>query len=942
MQGHKKYCLNVSSYKYKRECMKLFQTTVNKALSSPNNDISFESENLCPGGKHCKNYGIILSLEQKIKALNDTVNQLTKINEYSESNHNRNNNTPTKNIEPKRHDSFNEFCNSFRNSVKKKKLQDNKRNLFGNITLPPQISEPYKIRPYNSISNESKIPFKKIPNKKHINLELNNIKNYKTKLYLKTENNEDINDQFFFSKKEINSKNNNNIEEDKYEKYEELKKEEEKEKNTIQKLYTSITQAFHEEEKTPIDNSDVNNNNIKKNDVNIDYDEKNSSKKNNKKNEEEIQKKNEYNENINIKNNKKNIDEQIKNNNNNTNTNINNNKKDVKRNINNNLSLPFIKKIKTYKLIESLKQNKIPNQRYEYEFIDNKNYIKDENKLYFRKFKGKIRNSFNSFNASKNKLLSRSFGLHNNTEGNHSLLNLGTKNIKTLSNQNRLSKIKTNSFNNFKPLSLTQKPFKIKRNINQNDFNINNKCNSEIKIKNNKYNLILSPNNSYEFKEFIKTFEFKNEDVNNEKNKIFNDIYNLSSYKDDLLIEKLKSLSKEAIDKYRSFIKNSLKYLKDSRELLYKFKIFHNLMNNSKNKTSYNNNSNNKKNLLISEEFKKYREDVIKLLNCEDVHIFIYDSILDCLISKGEKEEIEFPKNKDLIGLSFTSAKIVRYEADNNSTIISPSILSEENLLNKINNLLIYPLKDKNDNIYGIIEAVNKKQEQSIKEYDTGYFKEKTSFNKTDEIMMSLISKDLGNFCKYYNYINYNKNYLLYYHSLCTFFKKLFIKKEVKEDNNLFYMINEIIELSKIIFEMKDIQFILCKNNQFYNLQKIKNVPLEGLIYKCYKDKTIIYTCNPLVNNYYSNKSDLMINIYNLDKNINILTIPIIELNTNHVIMIIQIKTNKNLGIDYNNNNIYVSVDKEKLSDENLFIIENISFIIQKYLLDNIELIRKY
>ena len=938
MQGHKKYCLNVSSYKYKRECMKLFQSNINKSLSSPNNDISFESENLCPGGKHCKNYGIILSLEQKIKTLNDTVNQLTKINEYSESNHNRNNNTPTKNLEPKRHDSFNEFCNSFRNSVKKKKLQENKRNIFGNITLPPQISEPYKIRPYNSISNESKIPFKKIPNKNHINLELNNLKNYKSKLYLKTENNEDINDQFFFNKKEINSKNNNNIEEDKYENN---KKEEEK--NTIQKLYTSITQAFHEEEKTPIDNREVNNNNIKKNDVIIDYDEKNSSKKNNKKNEEEIQKKNEHKENINIKNNKKNIDEQNKNNNNiNTNTNTNNNKKETKKNINNNLSLPFIKKIKTYKLIESLKQNKTQNQRYEYEFIDNKNYIKDENKLYFRKFKGKIRNSFNSFNASKNKLLSRSFGLHNNTEGNHSLFNLGTKNIKTLSNQNRFSKIKTNSFNNFKPLSLTQKPFKIKRNINQDDFNINNKFNSEIKIKNNKYNLILSPNNSYEFKDFIKNFEFKKEDVNNEKNKIFNDIYNLSSYKDDLLIEKLKSLSKEAIDKYRSFIKNFLKYLKDSRDLLHKFKIFHNLMNNSKNKTGNNNKSNNKNKLLINEEFKKYREDVIKLLNCEDVHIFIYDSILDCLILKGEKEEIKFPKNKELIGLSFTSAKIVRYEADNNSSIISPSILSEENLLNKINNLLIYPLKDKNDNIYGIIEAVNKKQEQSIKEYDTGYFKEKTSFNKIDEIMMSLISKDLGNFCKYYNYIIYNKNYLLYYHSLCTFFKKLFIKKEIKEDNNLFYMINEIIELSKIIFEMKDIQFILCKNDQFYNLQKIQNVPLEGLIYKCYKDKAIIYTCNPLVNNYYSNKSDIIINIYNMDKNVNILTVPIIELNTNNVIMIIQIKTNKNLGIDYINNNISVSVDKEKLSDENLFIIENISFIIQKYLLDNIELFQKY
>ena len=83
MEGQKKYYLNVSSYKYKRECMKLFQSTLNKVLTTHNNDLYSMSENLCPGGKRCKNYSIILSLEQKIKALNDTVNQLTKINEYS-------------------------------------------------------------------------------------------------------------------------------------------------------------------------------------------------------------------------------------------------------------------------------------------------------------------------------------------------------------------------------------------------------------------------------------------------------------------------------------------------------------------------------------------------------------------------------------------------------------------------------------------------------------------------------------------------------------------------------------------------------------------------------------------------------------------------------------------------------------------------------------------
>ena len=929
MEGQKKYYLNVSSYKYKRECMKLFQSTLNKVLTTHNNDLYSMSENLCPGGKRCKNYSIILSLEQKIKALNDTVNQLTKINEYSESNHSRNNKTPTKMIEPKKQESFNEFCNSFRNSIKKKKLQENKRNLFGNITLPPQMSEPYKIRPYNSISNESKVPYKKIPNKRNIDLDLNHIKTYKTKLYLKTESNDVINyhnyknltleknssnEPLILNIKDNNLKNNKEKDNGKS-----IENKKDEENNQIKKYETSLSPVLDEEEKKNSNNED--NNNIiinKKNDVNINTnnDEKNSSKKNNKKIEEENKNQTEQ-KNIKIK---KISDEQMKSNNT---INSYNNKKDIKKGNNNNLNLPFIKKINTYKIVEQLKNNKIPNQRYEYEIIDSKNYVKEDNKLYFRKSKGKIRNSFN---APKNKYLSRSFGFRYNTEGNESL---GTKNIKTLTSQYRFNKKKINSLNNFKPLSLTQKPFKLKRNLNlASNMNLNYKWNSEGKLKNNKFNILLSPNNSFEFKEFIKDFEFKNEEGNNNKNIIFNEIYNLSCFKGDILIEKLKTLSKETIDKYFSFIKNSLKYLKDSIDLLSKFKIFHHLMNNSKNKT---NNYSSKNKLLITEEFQKYKDDAINLLNCEDVHIFIYDAIFDCLISKGEKEELKYPKNKDLIGLSFTSAKIVRYEADNSS-----SVLTNENSINKINNLLIYPLKDKNDNIYGVIEAVNKKQDLKKNIHFIDYFTEKTSFNKSDEIMLSLVSKDLGNFCKYYNYIKYNNNYLLYYHSLCIFFQNLFIKKKIKEENNIFYLINEIIELSKIIFEMKDIQFILCKNEKLYDLQKNKFIPFEGIVYRCYKEKKIIYISNPLLNNNYSIKSDLIVNIYSMNKNDNLCTIPIFEMNTNNVIMIIQIKTNKELNISINNNN-NLSVDKEKLSEENLFIIEHISFIIQKYLFDNIE-----
>ena len=894
MKSQKKYCLNVSSYKYKSKCMKLFSTTL-KAFNTLNSNEVIESENLCPGGKHCKNYGIILNLEQKIKSLNDTVNQLTKINEYSENNHNKNI-TPTKNIEPKRHDSFNEFCNSFRNSVKKKRFSENNRNLTGSISLQTQVSEPYRIKPYNSFNGEAKIPFKKLSNKRYINLDISNIKNYKNRFH-NNEDNNDINEEFFINKKE-----NSDIEKNKEENNIDINKKEEN-KNKFQKLYTSISSVYTNEEAEKLL---INNNSPQK--------EKNNKEKSIKK---EIDNENKIEKVLPIINKENNNKEKNK---------LNNNSEEMKTNINN-INLPEVRKVKTYKLIIPMKKNK--NKRYDFELFDNKMKLKEDNKLYFRKYKGKIKNLFNS---SHNKFLSSSFGLRNYTEGSNKLLSIENKNSKTLSNQDRYNKIKLNSFTNFKPLSLTQKPFKVKTNINQKDFFIND--NKRKKLKYNDFNDYNNLSNSFELNNFIKELEIKEE--GSDKNKTFNEIYNLLSSQRTEIIDKLNTLTSEKMDKYLTFIKNSLKCLEESIDIIYKIKLFYNLKNNNNNKGNDNQN-----NLLINEDFINYKKELMKLLKCENINIYIYDPISDYLISKGEKDELKYQKDKDLIGLSFTSGKKIRYESDNRASLPLLPMISNNNS-NQINNLLIYPLKDKNDNINGILEAINKIQDKENNSYNNKYFKEKYSFNKKDEILMSLISKDLGNFCKYYNEIKYNITYISYYHALLKFFQNLFMKN-VQKENNIINMINEVIGLTKNILDMNDIKFLICINNKdkeyFYDIQKNKNIPFEGLIYKTYIEKKINYVGKPLINKYYSNKTDLIVNVLNINKNEELITIPILDFNNNdNVLMIIQIKTCKKLGIIYNNN----LNSNDKLSDENYFIIENISKILEKYLYDNPQLIQTY
>jgi len=885
MKGQKKYYLNVSSYKYKRECMKLLSQSLDRSEIPPNNsEIISEFQNLCPGGKHCKNFGIILNLEQKIKSLNDTVNQLTKINEYSEYNHSRSF-TPKKSKEPKSKDSFNEFCNSFRNSVKKKRMENN-RNLIGNIAFPTQIE-------------------KKVHYKKQINIQINDI-NYRSQFSLK-ENNK-INDLYFLNKSDIKDDNL-------------AKKEKGEDACKIGEEYTKISDICNEEK-------DLKNKNFKINDNKCEFD---SDGKNNKKKSKEFLDKNEYDENINIKNIKNNIDEKLKNS---------NNKKEEKKNCSNNL--PQIIKVKNYKLIPPLKLNKNHNQRYEFQLsernaLENKLLKREENKRNLKK----IENERNILHIQKNKFLSKSFGNNKkNKESNNNIFNLTSSNAQTLINKNKLTKIKINSFSNFKPLSLIQKPFKI--NINQNLFKYKKNSNKIPKSENNKNKNIHCKNtnnslsNSFEFKQFIKELECNNLEENNDKYQIFNELYDLSSYKIDILTEKLKSIQKEKIDSYISFIKYSLKYIKDTTLLLQKFKLFHNIINIQKSKGIKDNENNDK--ISLNEEFKNYKEESKKLIECEYVYIYIYDFKSDCLILKGEKEELEFQKDKDLIGLCFTSGKKIRYENDNNSNPINIPFLSKTKS-NKIKNILIYPLKDKDDNIYGVIEAVNKSQDKQRKIYmnNIDFYLDKPIFDKNDEIIMSLISKDLGNFCKYYNYINNINNYIFYYHTLLKFYEKLF-KKETNEQNDVFYFLKEISDLFKIIFDVSEIQFLLKKSQTFYNIQKNKNVPLEGIVYKAFKEKKIIYTINTSVDDSYSKKSDLNLNVINLNKKEELITIPIFDKLNKNIIFIIQIKTNKKLESNGYYNNI-LSVKKEKLNEEIYFILDNISNVIQKYFIDNIELI---
>ena len=223
---------------------------------------------------------------------------------------------------------------------------------------------------------------------------------------------------------------------------------------------------------------------------------------------------------------------------------------------------------------------------------------------------------------------------------------------------------------------------------------------------------------------------FKNK---NEENYIlFEEIFHLSNNNYEEILEILKLKNKEKINNYIIFIKHALIFIKDFSEIFNKLKLLYNITNSSesiittqKDKSSFN------------EEIIKFKYNIKKSLAIDSIHIYIYDLNSDLLILKGENEEIKYPKDKDLIGKCFMSGKPLKYIWNENNSIKS---------FNKDDYIFIYPIKDLENNIYGVIEAINNNfsNYNSEKNYD---------LNKNEEIIMPFISKILGTMCIYYNYI---------------------------------------------------------------------------------------------------------------------------------------------------------------------------------------------
>ena len=201
MKNKKKYCLNMSSYKYKSGFKHLLPPIILK--ESNNLNINIENiipiHNKCLWGKNCPNYKIIIELKQEIIKLIDKISQLKKINEYSIPNsipHPKSNITPERDNEKNNKNIYTQLINSFRNSSKNK-LFELKNNSYKNNWIKKNNFnyEKIKLRPNSEKNAELKESYEKIFKKE---------KNDSNEKKEKKENDNEMNNNLNFINKRIN------------------------------------------------------------------------------------------------------------------------------------------------------------------------------------------------------------------------------------------------------------------------------------------------------------------------------------------------------------------------------------------------------------------------------------------------------------------------------------------------------------------------------------------------------------------------------------------------------------------------------------------------------------------------------------------------------------------------------------------------------------------
>lgn len=136
--------------------------------------------------------------------------------------------------------------------------------------------------------------------------------------------------------------------------------------------------------------------------------------------------------------------------------------------------------------------------------------------------------------------------------------------------------------------------------------------------------------------------------------------------------------------------------------------------------------------LMIDEAISRIVEETCECLDCDRATTFIYDNMREELWSKaakGSDATIRVPANKGIVGHVFTKGEAVNIYNAYADDRFNKAIDIKTGY--KTNTILTVPIKDDSLKVIGVLQAVNKKETNTV-------------FNKDDETLLTILSNLAG------------------------------------------------------------------------------------------------------------------------------------------------------------------------------------------------------
>ena len=180
-------------------------------------------------------------------------------------------------------------------------------------------------------------------------------------------------------------------------------------------------------------------------------------------------------------------------------------------------------------------------------------------------------------------------------------------------------------------------------------------------------------------------------------NPILKELYNLAQ-QDDTFLEELNNIPKQKIILFCDVISSVTKEYQELIKLISRVKAF---LKSSINLVD---------SVLLEDSTMVLINNTCNILNCERASLFIYDRFTDMLVlntAEGlKKNEIKVPKDKGIVGSVFMSGEKLKIDDAYHDVRFNKDVDKKTNF--RTRNILCYPLKDKDGDTFGAIQAINK------------------------------------------------------------------------------------------------------------------------------------------------------------------------------------------------------------------------------------------